>query len=112
MSCQDGDAPPTSDIKGEPWPDHDMKFFGKIKKEISKAVKMTRFKDGVKFEGEMPLKYCGVISPSDNPVRWFGTKTAMTMISFAIPMFWFGIRKHSGRPCNPVPDYLAGGTVQ
>ena len=91
MSCQDGDAPPTSDIKGDPWPDHDMKFFGKIKKEISKAVKMTRFKDGVKFEGEMPLKYCGVISPSDDPVRWFGTKTAVTMEKFCYPdvLVWY-----------------------
>ena len=91
MSCQDGDAPPASDIKGEPWPDHDMKFSGKIKKEISKAVKMTHFKDGVKFEGEMPLKYCGVISPSDDPVRWFGTKTAVTMEKFCYPdvLVWY-----------------------
>ena len=59
-----------------------MKFFSKIKKEISKAVKMTRFKNAVEFQGEVPLKYCGIISPSEDPVRWFGTKSAVTMEKF------------------------------
>ena len=94
LALDDGDAIPDPD-GDERWPRHAMDFFAEVKNDITTAIKQTRVKEGdefvVKFKGKMPLKYCGIIAPSEDPLLWFGTKAAIPMEKFCFPnaLIWF-----------------------
>ena len=91
----DDDAPPDRTDPNETWPPHAMTWFREVKDSISKAVKRRRVKEGTQFksifQGQFPLKYCGIIAPSEDPVSWFGTKKAVPVERFCLPntFVWF-----------------------
>ena len=66
-----------------------------MKDDIGGAIICKRIKDGGKFKGifkgKFPLKYYGIVTPSDDPLAWCGTTTAVEQEKFCLPdtFVWF-----------------------
>ena len=72
--------------RSSPWPLHTTKWFDTIKRDIEKQVHY-KYGDGNPpfFNGKFPRKYMGIISPSSDPVSWFGTNRPLNMDQFLLP---------------------------
>lgn len=76
----------------ERWPRHAIDWFTKIKSEIDKKVVYSYSpKEGGRFKGRMPLKYCGLISPSTDPLQFFGMTPPPSIEDFCLPnaIVWY-----------------------
>ena len=65
---------------------HAMKWFERVKAEVAKALQFTGKGLGRgHFQGAVPDKYKGLISPSDNPVSFFPTGHVLSAEDFCLP---------------------------
>ena len=113
---EDGVAPPDPNEKEEPWPQHAMKWFSEVKDDIGDAIIRKRIKDGGKikgiFEGNFPLKYYGIVTPSDNPLALCGTTTAVEQGKFCLPDTFVWFVEAQWPTLQPARCYHASGMVQ
>lgn len=85
---------PTIRNRSNPWPPKAIEFFEKIRKDIEKKVAYKYGNGRVaigKFHGSFPEKYKGIVSPSRDPLSFFGTNQPLTMDHFILPdaMVWY-----------------------
>ena len=81
---EDGDAPQYANEADEYWPRHAITWFKQVKDDIDDAIQRRRIKVGESFkgifEGKFPKQYCGIVTPSEDPLAWFADpKTALEM---------------------------------
>ena len=91
----------------EYWPEHCLAFFRKCREEIDNGVQMVRNNVGGTFKGRLPQKYRDVLSPSRDPLDFYGISKAASAEEFCLPdlFVWWPEAKYQGqvyagnRPC-------------